>query len=229
MFCAVVSTGCGGSSSNDSAQTESLSEDTGTENLTPDTGEDTTYDPNEGGKGNAGGTAGTISFTLNASRISYNLKEATLYDRKNLGNNKLSFWLPLLKLGNSGRFSEMLNGAQQAQGSYSIPSEFVEFGFEFDSRGVSWAYSDVFWKASQSQNEKVESISVVLSGLEYDAAITINVNDIDILPMPKGRGFWYHQTLPAETGLTGSTPMADAPAIFLFSLYIFMINASIIA
>ena len=37
---------------------------------------------------------------------------------------------------------------------------------------------------------------------------------VDILPIPEGRGFWDLQTLHSEERLTGSPPMADAPAIF---------------
>ena len=40
---------------------------------------------------------------------------------------------------------------------------------------------------------------------------------IDILPTPKGGGFWYQQTLHSCECLTGSAPMADAPAIFFFA------------
>ena len=36
---------------------------------------------------------------------------------------------------------------------------------------------------------------------------------LDILPIPKGRGFWYQQTSPDCSGLTGSPPMVDAPTI----------------
>ncbi|MBR0250406.1 MAG: hypothetical protein IJQ77_04935, partial [Synergistaceae bacterium] len=52
---------------------------------------------------------------------------------------------------------------------------------------------------------------------------------IDILPIAKARGFWYHQTPHSEECLTGSTPMVDAPTIYLFFSSIFMINASIFA
>ncbi|MBQ7665155.1 MAG: hypothetical protein IJS42_00405 [Synergistaceae bacterium] len=40
------------------------------------------------------------------------------------------------------------------------------------------------------------------------------IDSFDILPIPEGRGFWDLQTLHSEESLTGSPPMADAPAIF---------------
>ena len=57
MFCAVVSIGCGGggSDSTDSEQTESLTDDTG--------GEDTTYDPNEEGRGGRGAVIDLSAMT----------------------------------------------------------------------------------------------------------------------------------------------------------------------
>ena len=173
MFCVVVSTGCGGgSSNNDSGSTESISEETG---------EDTTYDPNEDGRGNTGGTSDTISFTLELNTMIYQFQEATLYGRKSLGNNQLSVWSPLVKIGYAGKISELLNGAQQEGTTFSIPGEFVEFGFEFDTEHLSWPYSGVFWTASQSQNEKVKSISVVVSGYLREFTFIANVNGRQII------------------------------------------------
>ena len=76
MFCAVISVGCGGGSS-DSDQTENLTDDTGSYDPNDNTDD---YDPNEEGRGDSGvvSSGGSISvrikekiFTATSSYVAF--------------------------------------------------------------------------------------------------------------------------------------------------------------
>ena len=139
--------GCG-SDSTDSEQTESLNEDTG---------EDTTYNPNEEGRGGSGGSIHVTTWKT----ANYTNDYTRLYARK----DTTSKWDILLDSG-------------VGDNEIYIDDDYVEFGFEFSIYGgTKWPYTGVFWTAEDSAREKVKDIYIKMDGTVRYSEIYISVND----------------------------------------------------
>ena len=67
--------------------------------------------------------------------------------------------------------------------TYYLPRDYyVEFAFEFDVvTGTDYPYSDVFWNAEQSANERVDTILIDLGGSTRRVNITIKVNNKEVV------------------------------------------------
>ena len=167
MFCAVISIGCGGGSSNnnsaDTEQTESLTEDTGSEVTGEETGEN---DPNEEGRGGSSDSMRVIIKNYSG----YTLKSVAFYGRFSGGN-----W---------HRFYSDTSVYAPSKISFSMSKSWAcnAFGFEFDQKdGTDWPFSGPFWYTNDtSSSAKPDEIEITLTGILRMANITIKVDGREV-------------------------------------------------